>query len=73
MPAGEEKHDGIVMVAIHILIYLRKNPRAEDTAGGIAQWWVHEDTRSVEKALKLLVTNGVVEREGSVYRLKQSQ
>jgi hypothetical protein len=62
----------IKQVAIQILSYLRKNPEAKDTVEGIAQWWVHEDVESVEKALRLLVAERVIENKNGIYQLKQN-
>jgi hypothetical protein len=69
---GDRKDTKIHQVAIQILSYLRKNPDAKDTAAGIAQWWVHEDVRVVEKALHLLVAEGVIDKKKSIYQLRQN-
>ncbi len=70
----KEVHDDKVLrAAILILSYLRKNPHAKDTAEGIAQWWVHEDAKIVEKALELLTKEGVAEKKSNAYQLKQYQ
>lgn len=52
-------------VARAILDYLRKHPDAQDTAAGIAEWWLPEEkiksrTKTVEEALAGLVTDGLV-------------
>ncbi len=67
---SEEANNEVRRTALSILSYLRAHPRAEDTASGIAEWWVHEDSATVEKALRLLTAEGVVEMKGKVYRLK---
>lgn len=72
MLTEDVKDDKTKSVAIQILSYLRMNPQAKDTAEGIAQWWVHEDVGIVEKALQLLVMEGVIEKKASAYRLKQN-
>jgi hypothetical protein len=64
-------NDQTKRVAISILQYLRTHPSAQDTASGIAQWWVHDDRETVKKALKLLVKEGTVEFKNNVYRMKQ--
>jgi hypothetical protein len=48
-----------------ILEYLRKNPDAQDTLDGIAEWWLPEEnvktrTATVEEALTQLVAKGLV-------------
>jgi hypothetical protein len=70
---GDIKDTKTQQIAIQILSYLRKNPEAKDTAEGIAQWWVHEDIRVVEKALHLLVAEGVIEKKANTYQLKKNQ
>jgi hypothetical protein len=55
--------------AIAILHYFSDHPAAKDTAKGIAKWWVGEDLETVEKALALLVKEGVVVRENDRFRL----
>ena len=58
-------------MALAVLTYLRMHPMAKDTARGIAEWWVSEELATVEKALVLLVGEGVVEKQSDVYRLKR--
>jgi|WetSurMetagenome_2_1015567.scaffolds.fasta_scaffold227570_1 hypothetical protein len=67
------KDDKIKQAAIQILLYLQKHPEAKDTAEGIAQWWIREDVKIVEKALQLLAEEGVIEKKASTYRLNQNQ
>lgn len=55
--------------AIAILHYLRDHPLAKDSAKGIAQWWVGEAREVVEKALKLLVNEGVLIKRRHLYQL----
>jgi len=62
----------IRQAAINILNYLRDHPQAKDTADGIARWWVHEDAQVVKDALGLLQEEGVVEKNGRVFQLKQN-
>jgi hypothetical protein len=67
-------------VALQILGYLSTHPNAQDTAEGIAEWWLMEQrvrcrVREVKRALVELVAEGVVvertARDGRVhYRLK---
>jgi len=63
----------IRQAAINILNYLRDHPQAKDTAEGIARWWVHEDVQVVKDALGLLQKEGVVEKKGRVFQLKQNR
>ncbi len=59
--------------AIAILHYLRDHPQAKDGVEGIAQWWIGEEREIVEKALALLVNEGVIEKREHVYQLTQSR
>jgi hypothetical protein len=59
--------------AIAILHYLRDHPQAKDGVEGIAQWWIGEEREIVEKALALLVKEGVIEKREHVYQLTQSR
>lgn len=52
-----------------ILHYLRDHPSAKDSAGGIAKWWVDEEREVVEKALTLLVQEGIIKKQRHVYQL----
>jgi len=61
----------IRQAAINILNYLRDHPQAKDTVEGIARWWVHEDAQVVRDALRLLQEEGVVEKKGQLYQLRQ--
>ncbi len=53
-----------------ILDYLRKHPDAQDTLGGIAEWWLPQDdinnrTVTVKEALDELAAEGLIsEHEG---------
>lgn len=64
---------GVQRVAIAILHYLRDHPLAKDSVKGIARWWVSEERELVEKAVALLVKEGVMEKQRHVYQLTQSQ
>ena len=55
--------------AIAILHYLRDYPSAKDTIEGIAKWWIREEVEVVERALELLVDEGVLEQHGLIYQL----
>lgn len=59
----------VARAGLAILNYLREHPKAEDTVAGIAQWWVGEEKEAVEKALSLLVKDGVMEQRGNTYRI----
>lgn len=63
-----------------VLAYLTEHPRAMDTLGGIAQWWVERQRIRVEvtalsSALSRLVERGVLQKvgvgENPLYRLAQ--
>jgi hypothetical protein len=60
-------------VTIAILYYLRDHPSAKDSASGIAKWWVGEEREVVEKALALLVKEGVIEKWRHLYRLAKDE
>lgn len=52
-------------VARAILQYLRKNPNAQDTVAGIAEWWLPKQqittqVSTVKDALALLLTQGLI-------------
>jgi len=66
----EEQDENVHRTAISILNYFRTHPSAHDSIPGIAHWWVHEDVKTVEKAVGLLVVEGVIEKTGGAYRLK---
>jgi hypothetical protein len=57
-------------IARAVLTYLRKFPEAQDTIGGIAEWWLRDqDIRShptvLKEAIHELVTRGyVLQRKG---------
>lgn len=67
------KDQRIAKAGIAIMDYLRYHPDAEDTAEGIAQWWVGEAYDIVEKALNLLVRRGFIEQREELYRLYQQE
>lgn len=57
-----------------ILGYLRKNPEAQDTLEGVAQWWLpdsqrHPRTATIKEALRELVDAGLI----SEHRGKDAQ
>lgn len=58
--------DGVKRVAIAILKYLKANPQAEDSAGGISQWWLQMqkqgDAEVVQLALEELVREGKIRK-----------
>jgi len=65
------ENPGVRRTAIAILHYLRDHPRAKESARGIAKWWVGEEQEVVEKALALLLDDGVIEKERHLYRVAQ--
>lgn len=56
-------------VAIAVLLYLRTHPYAKDNLEGIASWWVNEHRALVQKSLSLLVTQGVIKEDRTLYSL----
>ena len=44
-----------------LLKFFRQNPEAMDTETGIAQWWVQDDLKMVQKALAYLMMKGTIE------------
>lgn len=56
-------------MAIAILHYFRDHPSAKDSAAGIAKWWVGEEKEVVEKALALLMEEGVMKKRRHLYQL----
>lgn len=68
-PGAPEPDDRVRQTAIDILSYLRRNPGAKDSVVGIAQWWVNEDVKVVERALDLLLGENVIEKNGSIFQL----
>ena len=63
-----------------VLAYLEEHPRAMDSLGGIADWWIARQQIRVEivalsRVLTKLVQQGVLERiasgEEELYRLKK--
>ncbi len=56
-----------------ILSHFKKNPRAMDTARGIARWWIGSSHKCVEEELESLVQEGKLEKVGdgqrTIYRL----
>jgi len=55
-------------LAMRILDYLRRNPRAQDTAEGIAEWWVDEHPADVYRALQQLEALRLVRRRSTEWR-----
>lgn len=59
-------------VAEKLISYARENPRASDTAEGIAKWWVKMSLEEVLPALEWLVERGTWEQvrreDGVLYR-----
>lgn len=74
---------GKLTMAYDILAYLAENPDAQDTLGGIAEWWllqqrIKHETVKVKSALaELVAKNLVVERKGmdsrTYYRINRSR
>jgi hypothetical protein len=60
-------------VAIAILSYLHDHPLAKDCVRGIAKWWVGEELNVVEKALALLVKEGMIEKKRHLYQLAPAE
>jgi hypothetical protein len=62
-------------IAYEILAYLARNPDAQDTVEGIAEWWllaqrIEREIGKVEEALTELVTKDlIVERKGKDSRV----
>ncbi|MGH7597777.1 MAG: hypothetical protein ACREOI_15615 [bacterium] len=65
------KNHEVRRVAMAILHYLGDHPSAKDSARGVAKWWVGEEREVVEKALALLVKEGVIEKKRHLYQLTQ--
>ena len=69
----------VLQVAMKIRDYMRRFPDAADTDEHITHWWLNEgdveqEPEVVASALKMLVTNGLIERvelpdNRAVYRL----
>lgn len=53
-------------LADNILAYLRQHSQAADSLEGIREWWLHTEsfvpTQTLERALNLLVKQGLMER-----------
>src|SRR5881397_943442 len=47
-------------ICAEIAVYLSSNPRAADTARGVAEWWIKRALRPTEEALLKLLRHGVV-------------
>ncbi len=58
--------------ALAILNYWRTHPRAKDSAKGIAQYWVSEEVETVNKALTMLVEEGLIEKRRHLYQLSSA-
>jgi hypothetical protein len=56
-------------VALAVLLYLRMHPHAKDNLEGIASWWVNEHRVLVQRSLSLLMTQGVIKEDRSMYSL----
>jgi hypothetical protein len=60
-----DETDEIIDVVRQLALYLRRNPRACDTALGIARWWLEGSVRvppaTVAQALDRMVDLGVLE------------
>ena len=54
-------------LAIKILDYFRRHPRAKDSVEGIAKWWVDDDPVAVRNALDSLVEQELVERRENAF------
>lgn len=52
-------------LALQILDYLRRHPRAKDSVEGIAQFWVSADPVEVRRALDRLVDMKLVEKRSN--------
>ena len=50
------------MVAEKLITYAERNPRASDTAEGIAKWWIKMPLEEVLPVLESLVEHGMWER-----------
>ena len=72
MEESKDTHE-IQPVAIAILNYFRDHPGAKDSAKGIAQWWVGAQVEVVEKALEMLIIEGVIEKQGMSFQLVQKK
>ncbi len=70
---ADKQNDLVRRTAISILTYFRTHPHAQDSSSGISQWWVHEEVMTVGKALELLIQEGVIEKDGKLYRLKRNR
>lgn len=68
MKFSTENYD-VRRVAIAILHYWRDHPSAKDSTLGIAKWWVGEERNVAEKALALLVKEGVIEKRRHIYQV----
>ena len=65
----KKKNQKVWRAAVAILSYLKEHPKAKDNLDGIAQWWTSEKPDVVEKALKLLIDEGVIEARGEHFQL----
>jgi len=67
-------------LASYVIEYLKQHPKAMDTVGGIAEWWVPEggapiDLEEMSRVLEELTRRGILEQvdagEYTHYRLKR--
>lgn len=65
----EPSEQEIRRAAVAILNYLSDHLTAKDNLEGIAKWWVGEKPAVVERALTLLIKEGIVEVRGEHYQL----
>ena len=60
-------YKAICDVAFEIEAYLCRHPKAKDTVRGIAEWWVERKSGEVEQALEMLITHGLITKQGRLY------
>ena len=78
-PSGIGSEDLEPKIVAFVMGYFAQHPRAMDTASGIAEWWLPQnsipDLHTMEKVLESLADAGKLERVVSDkvhYRLKSS-